>query len=166
MRVFTSMPGMVLNPMASPLQLPYACMPLRFDLDLDTTQNRRAPRPLGLESLWANRNLETNGGPGALWFGSVVLLWPGALPEVRRLPLAGLRWMPLSLCSCPSELGCVRTPLRAQGFVCNLADEHILYTCTSPASRFKFVQALSQPCARAVYLRTISFSMVINNLRR
>ena len=41
------------------------CVSLRFDLDLDTTQNLRDP--LGLESLWVNRNLEKNGGFETLW---------------------------------------------------------------------------------------------------
>ena len=45
------------------------CVSLRFDLDLDTTQNLRDP--LGLESLWVNRNLENNGGFETLW---VILL--------------------------------------------------------------------------------------------
>ena len=40
-------------------------MSLRFDLDLDTTRNLRDP--LGLESLWVNRNLEKNGGFETLW---------------------------------------------------------------------------------------------------
>ena len=38
---------------------------LRFDLDLDTTQNLRDP--LGLQSLWVNRNLGKNGGFETLW---------------------------------------------------------------------------------------------------
>ena len=40
-------------------------MSLRFDLDVDTTRNLRDP--LGLESLWVNRNLEKNGGFETLW---------------------------------------------------------------------------------------------------
>ena len=49
--------------------LTVVCMSLRFDLDLDTTRNLRDP--LGLESLWVNRNLEKNGGFETLW---VILL--------------------------------------------------------------------------------------------
>ena len=45
--------------------LTVVCMSLRFDLDLDTTRNLRDP--LGLESLWVNRNLEKNGGFETLW---------------------------------------------------------------------------------------------------
>ena len=40
-------------------------MSLRFDLDVDTTRTLRDP--LGLESLWVNRNLEKNGGFETLW---------------------------------------------------------------------------------------------------
>ena len=46
-------------------------MSLRFDLDVDTTRTLRDP--LGLESLWVNRNLEKNGGFEALW-----VILPGA----------------------------------------------------------------------------------------
>ena len=56
--------------------LTVACMSLRFDLDLDTTQNLRDP--LGLESLWVNRNLEKNGGFETLW----VILPGGWQPAV------------------------------------------------------------------------------------
>ena len=60
------------------------CVSLRFDLDLDTTQNLRDP--LGLESLWVNRNLEKNGG-----FETLCRLWvigdTSAVERYRRLTL-------------------------------------------------------------------------------
>ena len=63
-----------------------ACMPLRFDLDLDTTQTLRDP--LGLASLWVNRNLEKNGGFETLW----VILRPCASCRAYPIPLCrGMR---------------------------------------------------------------------------
>ena len=53
-------------------------MSLRFDLDVDTIRNLRGP--LGLESLWVNRNLGKNGGSEAL---RVILQRRGRCPLAR-----------------------------------------------------------------------------------